>query len=125
MICTQAAWNVSHKYVPYRPNWDLVAGYTMGYDITQNDTAFPNLLANAMAPYKFDSEYTSHTGMIYISTNTENEYCVAYFMIKRGTYCKVITLTNNGITTGPTNSAGTMTISGGTAPYHMSIRYIN
>lgn len=25
MICTQAAWNVSHKYVPYRPNWDLVA----------------------------------------------------------------------------------------------------
>lgn len=25
MICTLAAWNVSQKYVPYRPNWDLVA----------------------------------------------------------------------------------------------------
>ena len=24
MVCTQAAWNVSKKYVPYRPNWDLV-----------------------------------------------------------------------------------------------------
>lgn len=24
MICTLADWNVSHKYVPYRPNWDLV-----------------------------------------------------------------------------------------------------
>lgn len=24
MICSLAAWNVSHKYVPYRPNWDLV-----------------------------------------------------------------------------------------------------
>ena len=24
MICTAAAWNVSHNYVPYRPNWDLV-----------------------------------------------------------------------------------------------------
>ena len=24
MLCTLAAWNVSHKYVQYRPNWDLV-----------------------------------------------------------------------------------------------------
>ena len=24
MICSLAAWNVSHKHVPYRPNWDLV-----------------------------------------------------------------------------------------------------
>ena len=24
MVCTQAAWNVSKKYVPHRPNWDLV-----------------------------------------------------------------------------------------------------
>ena len=24
MCCKLAAWNVSHKYVPYRPNWDLV-----------------------------------------------------------------------------------------------------
>ena len=30
MICTQAAWNVSHKYVPYRPNWDLVSDAIYG-----------------------------------------------------------------------------------------------
>ena len=41
MICTQAAWNVSHKYVPYRPNWDLVANsvdFTTRVNVTGTST---------------------------------------------------------------------------------------
>lgn len=36
MICTQAAWNVSHKYVPYRPNWDLVSSVAPFYSVPIN-----------------------------------------------------------------------------------------
>lgn len=36
MICTAAAWNVSHKYVPYRPNWDLVSSVAPFYSIPIN-----------------------------------------------------------------------------------------
>ena len=36
MICTKAAWNVSHKYVPYRPNWDLVSSVSPFYSVPIN-----------------------------------------------------------------------------------------
>ena len=36
MICTLAAWNVSHKYVPYRPNWDLVSSVSPFYSVPIN-----------------------------------------------------------------------------------------
>ena len=38
MICSLAAWNVSHKYVPYRPNWDLVGSAT-------------NIVENSLKPW--------------------------------------------------------------------------
>ena len=36
MLCTQADWNVSHKRVPYRPNWDLVYGLELAPEIPTN-----------------------------------------------------------------------------------------
>ena len=36
MICTLAAWNVSQKYVPYRPNWDLVGSVAPFYSVPIN-----------------------------------------------------------------------------------------
>ena len=36
MICSLAAWNVSHKYVPYRPNWDLVSSVAPFYSVPIN-----------------------------------------------------------------------------------------
>ena len=36
MICTAAAWNVSHKYVPHRPNWDLVSSVAPFYSVPIN-----------------------------------------------------------------------------------------
>ena len=36
MVCTLAAWNVSKKYVPYRPNWDLVSSVAPFYSLPIN-----------------------------------------------------------------------------------------
>ena len=42
MICTLAAWNVSKKYVPYRPNWDLVYDALKIEVLTGSDIFTPN-----------------------------------------------------------------------------------
>ena len=36
MICSVADWNVSHKIVPYRPNWDLVSSVSPFYSVPIN-----------------------------------------------------------------------------------------
>lgn len=36
MWCTLADWNVSKKYVPYRPNWDLVSSVAPFYSVPIN-----------------------------------------------------------------------------------------
>lgn len=54
MWCTLTAWNVSHKYVPYRPNWDLVGKKT---------TLSNQCIAGNLSEFKFDiSDYNSSAG---------------------------------------------------------------
>lgn len=103
----------------------MVCGNALGYTITQTSTSFSNVLANAMEPYYFKNDYDTHTGMLFISTDVTNEYYVAYFSIDRGQSITIVKLSSNVIDLSAYNDAGSIVLSGGTAPYTMTVKYNN
>ena len=64
MLCTLADWNVSHKYVPYRPNWDLVSKLMPIHKSENLTTNVAYTLANiyAIVPPKSIARITGRLG---------------------------------------------------------------
>lgn len=55
MICTLADWNVSHKYVPYRPNWDLVVS-----EVNENTETINTIYPHSDIKTSANSSYFYH-----------------------------------------------------------------
>ena len=122
MICTLPAWNVSHKIVPYRPNWDLVCSNAYGYRITSNDATIANLVFNAATACGLSTS-DAHAGMISVSTVTDNQYLLVYFLYKHQSIGRGISVANNTITLSAINNLGTLAFTGGTAPYRIGVQF--
>ena len=84
MICSPAAWNVSHKYVPYRPNWDLVYSSLL-CDVKRAKVpvstdysliGYVTTKANRVCRVTVLQEYASvaPTGMILSKSNQSNDF---------------------------------------------------
>ena len=73
MICTAAAWNVSKKVVPYRPNWDLVSSksyiFGAGTQIKGSSSVHENLnnYKTVGNYYCLNSEYTGYVDNVPIT----------------------------------------------------------
>ena len=122
MICTLADWNVSHKCVQYRPNWDLVSANAYGYRTTANSGTVAGVINDAkIACGLDDTKY--HAGIVSVSSATDNEYLLVYFLYKYNTIGRGISIANNIITLSAINNLGTLAFTGGTAPYNIGIQF--
>lgn len=62
-----------------------------------------------------------HTGLITVTTSTDNEYLLAFFLYKHNSIGRGISISNNVISLSAINNIGTVAVTGGTAPYNFSV----
>jgi hypothetical protein len=121
LICTKAAFGVSQKFVAYKPSYDdLIAQST--YTTSTSNTSIANLLytaANAVGV----SPSVIHFFMVSIYSDASDclVICGAY---KHGVVGYGVSMANGNITfEGAVNNFGTVGWTGGTAPYHVQVRF--
>ena len=123
MVCTKAAFGVSSKFVPYRPNWDLVSNRATGYTIDSSSDSNSELLQR-VCEYLGADKNLMHTGLISVSTDTLDEYCLYYFQWKYSGVNRIIKIINSTVTITAINSWGTVAVGNGTPPYHIGVTFL-
>lgn len=123
MVCTKAAFGVSKAFVPYRPNYDLVAKRASNY--TADSTGgFTELLQRACIAFYGSTDSKIHSGLCSITTDTDGEYLLFYWTYKFSVNHQYDTVITKNITINAMNNWGTVAVEGGTAPYHASVQVL-
>ena len=124
MICTKAAFGVSNKFVPYRPDYDTLIKQST-YTTSTTNTSISNLLYDAAKAVGFSNPAaTTKSFFVSIFTETSNECLFLYGVYKHGVIGYAVSTANKGITfEGAINNLGTIGWTGGTAPYHVQVRF--
>lgn len=97
----------------------------IGYSITSASNTFAGLLRSAVEANELPSYTGNHSGICSISTNTDNEYLLFYWIFSYNAFCRCISITNNAIAINNMNDQGTVVVSGGTAPYTVTVTVFN
>lgn len=106
-------------------NYDLVCKRASGYFITSETATFAGLLGAAVGAAGFGTTATSHSGLCSVSTVTDNEYLLFYWYYSYNVFCRVVPVVNTGIAINNMNNQGTIVVTGGTAPYKVTVTVFN
>ena len=93
------------------------------YYTQSTSTSIANLLYTAANALGYSPTERTHAGLISVSTDTIGQYALIWFMYKHGTTGQGIQVSNNVIALSAINSAGTLAITGGTAPYNIGVMF--
>lgn len=123
MLATKAEFDVSQEYVPYRPDYVTLSKQST-YTTSTTNTSISNLLYNAAKAVGF-SDPAADTKSFFASifTETINECLFLYGVYKHGVLGYAVSTANKGITLNAINNLGTVSWTGGTAPYHVQVRF--
>jgi len=96
-----------------------------GYFITSETATFAGLLGSAVAAAGFGTTATSHSGLCSVSTTTDDEYLLFYWYYSYNVFCECIQITAKSISLTNKNNQGTIVVTGGTAPYKVTVTVFN
>lgn len=97
--------------------------YTGAYYTSSTSASIANLLYTAANACGYSPIERTHAGLISVSTDTIGEYALIWFMYKHGTTGQGISVSHNVISLSAINSSGTVTLTGGTAPYNYGVMF--
>lgn len=119
-----AAFGVSKNFTPYRPPYDTLIKQST-YTTSTTSTSISNLLYNAAKAVGYSNPAAdTKSFVISVFTDAANECLLLYGAYKHGVMGYAVSTANKGITfEGVINNLGTVGWTGGTAPYHVQVRF--
>ena len=106
--------------VSVNANWDLVSNRATGYTVDSSSDSNAELLQRVCEYFGIDKNLM-HTGLISVSTDTLDEYCLYYFQWKYSGVNRIVKIINSTLEITAINSWGTIAIGSGTPPYHIGV----
>lgn len=97
----------------------------MGYSITSTTSTLAGLLRLAVDANGLPSYTGNHSGICSVSTNTDDEYLLFYWIFSYNSYCTCTQISAKSIALTNKNDQGTIVLSGGTTPYNVSVTVFN
>lgn len=123
MICTAADYDASSAHVPYAPTNRKLFVYQSGYTAESSNGSFSALLHNA-ATYCGVDDSQDVNGFVVFTSATASENLIGFFNFEYTRDVVFSTVISNTITYASQSGYGTIAVTGGTAPYRATVKFL-